>query len=90
MLINIINKNEVDEERKILVENIKKFLQENNVYNMMPPNSEVIAVDESVALNDLIHIYSTNDTNRVLCWSSEKKVVDSILITTDLLNFLIV
>lgn len=47
---------EIEQERQLLQENIKKFLTINNVYNMMPSNSEVIAIDDLASLHDLLYV----------------------------------
>ena len=56
---------------------------------MMPSNSEVIAVDDLASLNDLVYVFTSNDTNSVLCWSTDKKIIDAVFVTSDLSNFLI-
>jgi hypothetical protein len=63
-------KSEIEEERAILKDNITRFLTANNVYNMMPSNSEVIAVDELASLYDLVYIFSSNEAQSILIWST--------------------
>jgi hypothetical protein len=63
-------KSEIEEERAILKDNITRFLTANNVYNMMPSNSEVIAVDELASLYDLVYIFSSNEAHSILIWST--------------------
>ena len=90
MPVNQVQLNpEIEQERQALKENIKKFLTINNVYNMMPSNSEVIAIDDLASLHDLLYVLTSNQTNSVLCWSSDKKIIDGIFVSSDFSNFLI-
>lgn len=86
---NLQFKSEIEEERAILQDNIRRFLTANNVYNMMPSNSEVIAVDELASLYDLVYIFSSNDAHSILIWSTDKKIIHGVFVTSDLSNFLI-